>query len=82
MYFGMMLNISTRICNAEWCVSFNEANVSAGTGFLNSSIKSLVASVAASADKILGIFTLCGKKTTMLEMRSDLVLVTKVLNYL
>ena len=43
-----------------------------GAGFCNALIKSRADSVAAPADKTLGIFTFCGK-STMSAMRSDLV---------
>ena len=59
--FGMMLNISARLSNAAWCVSFKITNCAAVTVFFNASIKSHAAIVAASAEEILGVFTLCGK---------------------
>ena len=74
--FVMMLNISIRISNATWCASFNVTNSADGTIFSNTFINSCDASVAASSEYILGIFTLCEGKLTILAMRSDLVSVT------
>ena len=60
-------------------MSINDANIADITGFFNSSIKYISDTVAISGEEILGIFTLCGGKYTMSEMRFDLVSVTKIM---
>ena len=79
-YFGMMLKISARLCKSVWCVSFNVANGAAGMEFCNTSIKSRAVSVAASAQDILGIFTLYGKIQQCPQCGRILCLLQKLCN--
>ena len=59
--FGMIFKVYAWLRNDVWCVSFNIANVVAGTGFCNALIKYRAMSVAASAEEIIGISTLFGE---------------------
>ena len=78
--FGMMLNISAKLHKSERCVTFNIANGASGTRFFNASVKSHDASVVASAEDILGIFTLCGENQQCHQCAQILCLLQKFCN--
>ncbi len=69
-------NIWDRAFKAARLVGPRMANGDAGAGLSRASVRAWAASVAASAEEVLGMGHSCGKKDTVLAMRSALVLGT------
>ena len=67
--------------SASWwivriCAFPNERKGDAGAGLSSASASILAASAALSAEEVVGMMVLCGKKSTVRKMRSDLVFIT------
>ena len=71
--FGVVVwvaNISVSWCSASSCGSETGVNGDAGCGCWSAAVKSFAASIAVSADDVVGIDTRCGKKSTVRAVRS------------